>query len=104
MENLVELATIYPNVKILHFYVDVQNKHLDFKVKIKTVNLMIVKIKQLLARLLIPLSFPQFQLKDGPRHVPHYGLLLAEVAGLPSSVITASMNITARITQKVIHI
>uniref|UniRef100_A0A7N0VI26 DNA mismatch repair protein MSH4 n=2 Tax=Kalanchoe fedtschenkoi TaxID=63787 RepID=A0A7N0VI26_KALFE len=72
MENLVELATIYPNVKILHFYVDVQNNHLDFK----------------------------FQLKDGPRHVPHYGLLLAEVAGLPSSVITAARSITARITEK----
>ncbi|CAM8882773.1 unnamed protein product [Rhodiola kirilowii] len=72
MENLVELATIYPNVKVLHFYVDVQNKHLDFK----------------------------FQLKDGARHVPHYGLLLAEVAGLPNSVITAARSITENLTQK----
>ncbi|CAM8877660.1 unnamed protein product [Rhodiola kirilowii] len=72
MENLVELATIYPNVKVLHFYVDVQNKHLDFK----------------------------FQLKDGARHVPHYGLLLAEVAGLPNTVITAARSITEKLTQK----
>ncbi|KAJ7952529.1 DNA mismatch repair protein MSH4 [Quillaja saponaria] len=72
MENLSELATIYPNVKILHFHVDIKNNHLDF----------------------------QFQLKDGPRHVPHYGLLLAEVAGLPSSVIEIARTITARITEK----
>ncbi|GJS50068.1 hypothetical protein Tco_0600189 [Tanacetum coccineum] len=30
---------------------------------------------------------PSFALKDGLRHVPHYGLVLAGVAGLPSSVI-----------------
>ncbi|XP_043716214.1 DNA mismatch repair protein MSH4 isoform X4 [Telopea speciosissima] len=72
MENLSELATIYPNVKILHFDVDVQNKRLEFK----------------------------FQLKDGPRHVPHYGLLLAGVAGLPSSVIETARRITSRITEK----
>ncbi|KAG6635996.1 hypothetical protein CIPAW_11G081300 [Carya illinoinensis] len=61
MENLSELATIYPNVKILHF---------------------------------------QHQLKDGPRRVPHYGILLAEVAGLPSSVIETARSITYRITEK----
>lgn len=32
MENLSELATIYPNVKILHFDVDIKNSRLDFKV------------------------------------------------------------------------
>ncbi|KAK8520820.1 hypothetical protein V6N12_004747 [Hibiscus sabdariffa] len=73
MENLSELATIYPNVKILHFYVDIRNSRLDFKV---------------------------FQLNDGPRHVAHYGLLLAEVAGLPSSVIETARSITTRITDK----
>ncbi|XP_059644121.1 DNA mismatch repair protein MSH4 [Cornus florida] len=72
MENLSELATIYPNVKILHFHVDIKNNHLDFK----------------------------FQLKDGPRHVPHYGLLLAGVAGLPSSVIETAIRITSRIKEK----
>ncbi|KAH9777182.1 DNA mismatch repair protein MSH4 [Citrus sinensis] len=72
MENLSELATIYPNVKILHFYVVIRNNRLDFK----------------------------FQLKDGPRHVPHYGLLLAEVAGLPSTVIETARSITSRITKK----
>ena len=34
MENLSELATIYPNVKILHFHVDIRNNRLDFKVEI----------------------------------------------------------------------
>ncbi|GMH09550.1 hypothetical protein Nepgr_011391 [Nepenthes gracilis] len=72
MENLSELSTIYPNVKILHFHVDIRNNRMDFK----------------------------FQLKDGPRHVPHYGLLLAEVAGLPSSVIEIARNITLMITEK----
>ncbi|KAA8521355.1 hypothetical protein F0562_012026 [Nyssa sinensis] len=72
MENLSELATIYPNVKILHFHVDIKSNRLDFK----------------------------FQLKDGPRHVPHYGLLLAGVAGLPSSVIETARSITSRITEK----
>ncbi|XP_054823415.1 DNA mismatch repair protein MSH4 isoform X2 [Prosopis cineraria] len=72
MENLSELATVYPNVKILHFHVDLKNSHIDFK----------------------------FQLKEGPRHVPHYGLLLAEMAGLPSSVIETARMITFKITEK----
>ncbi|XP_022996171.1 DNA mismatch repair protein MSH4 [Cucurbita maxima] len=72
MDGLSELVTIYPNVKILHFHVDIRNNRLDFK----------------------------FQLKDGIRHVPHYGLLLAEVAGLPSSVIETARNITSRIMEK----
>ncbi|KAL6556890.1 MutS protein msh4 [Orobanche hederae] len=72
MENLSELTTIYPNVKIVHFDVEIKNKRMDFK----------------------------FQLKDGPRHVAHYGLMLAEVAGLPSSVIESAKSITSKITQK----
>ncbi|KAK3039502.1 hypothetical protein RJ639_028084 [Escallonia herrerae] len=72
MENLSELATIYPNVKVLHFRVDINNNRLDFK----------------------------FQLKEGLRHVPHYGLLLAGVAGFPSSVIETARSITSRITEK----
>lgn len=72
MENLSELATIYPNVKIVHFDVEIKNKHMDFK----------------------------FQLKDGPRNVAHYGLMLAGVAGLPSPVIESAKIITSKITQK----
>ncbi|KAL7188611.1 hypothetical protein ACSBR1_038470 [Camellia fascicularis] len=72
MENLSELAPIYPNVKILHFLVDVKSNRLDFK----------------------------FQLQDGLLCVQHYGLLLAGVAGLPSSVIETAKIITARITEK----
>ncbi|KAK6781483.1 hypothetical protein RDI58_019279 [Solanum bulbocastanum] len=72
MENLSALSTMYPNVKILHFDVDVRNNRMDFK----------------------------FQLKDGSRHVPHYGLMLAGVAGLPSSVVETAKRITSRITEK----
>ncbi|XP_064976311.1 DNA mismatch repair protein MSH4-like isoform X3 [Musa acuminata AAA Group] len=72
MEGLSEMATIYPNVKILHFEVDLRNNRLDFK----------------------------FHLKDGPRHVPHYGLLLAGVAGLPSSVVETARIITAKIAEE----
>jgi len=73
MEGLSELATMYPNVKILHFEVDLRNDRLDFK----------------------------FRLKDGIRRVPHYGLLLARVAGLPASVIDTATSITSQITQQV---
>ncbi|CAK7356353.1 unnamed protein product [Dovyalis caffra] len=76
MENLSELATIYPNVRIVHFHVDIKSNRLDFK----------------------------FQLEDGPKHVPHYGLLLAEVAGLPCSVIEMARSITSKITEKVISL
>ncbi|URE27854.1 MUTSac [Musa troglodytarum] len=72
MEGLSEMATIYPNVKILHFEVDLRNNRLDFK----------------------------FHLKDGPRHVPHYGLLLAGMAGLPSSVVETARIITAKIAEE----
>ncbi|KAG9145174.1 hypothetical protein Leryth_008959 [Lithospermum erythrorhizon] len=72
MENLSELATIYPNVKILHFHVDIMNNRMDFK----------------------------FELKDGPRHVSHYGLMLAGVAGLPNSVIEIAARITSKLTEK----
>ncbi|KAL0913014.1 hypothetical protein M5K25_016443 [Dendrobium thyrsiflorum] len=72
MEALSEMTTIYPNVKVLHFEVDLRNNHLDFK----------------------------FRLKDGLTHVPHYGLLLAGVAGLPNSVVETARDITARITEK----
>ncbi|KAI3860073.1 hypothetical protein MKX03_012770 [Papaver bracteatum] len=67
MENLSELSTIYPNVEILHFDVDVKNNLLDFK--------------------------------DGIRHVPHYGLLLAGIAGLPSSVTETARSITSKLTE-----
>lgn len=46
-------------------------------------------------------DFTQFRLDDGPKHVAHYGLLLAEVAGLPSPVIETARSITSRITEKV---
>ncbi|KAK4389511.1 DNA mismatch repair protein MSH4 [Sesamum angolense] len=71
MENLSELATIYPNVKMFTSTLRLRT-NMDFK----------------------------FQLKDGPRHVAHYGLMLAGVAGLPSSVIESAQSITSKITQK----
>ncbi|KAK9668010.1 hypothetical protein RND81_13G028700 [Saponaria officinalis] len=72
MENLQDLATLYPNVKILHFHVEIRSNRLDFK----------------------------FQLKDGPRHIPHYGLMLAGVAGLPRPVIETASTITSKIIEK----
>ncbi|XP_074576202.1 DNA mismatch repair protein MSH4-like [Curcuma longa] len=72
MEGISEMATIYPNVKTLHFDVELKNNRLDFK----------------------------FHLKDGPHHVPHYGLLLAGIAGLPSSVIETARGITAKISEE----
>nr|CAB3457960.1 unnamed protein product [Digitaria exilis] len=72
MEGLSELATMYPNVKTLHFEVDLRNDRLDFK----------------------------FRLKDGVPQVPHYGLLLAKVAGLPASVIDTATSITSQITEQ----
>lgn len=39
MDGLTELATIYPNVKILHLEVDLRNNRLDFKVVFCTSNL-----------------------------------------------------------------
>ena len=113
MENLSELATIYPNVKILHFHVDIRNNRLDFKVEISGFLFFYSSFFTLLLFLFLFFFFPhdwqsdlltQFELKDGPRYVPHYGLLLAEVAGLPSSVIETARSITSRITEKVIPI
>ncbi|KAF5207876.1 Dna mismatch repair protein msh4 [Thalictrum thalictroides] len=78
MENLSELATVYPNVKIHHFHVDVNNNRLSFKVDL----------------------LKQFNLEDGTRYVPHYGFLLAGVAGLPSQVIESAKSITSRIKDK----
>ncbi|EPS66790.1 hypothetical protein M569_07983, partial [Genlisea aurea] len=72
MESLSELAIFYPNVKIVHFDVEIKNKGMDFK----------------------------FLLKDGARHVAHYGLMLASMAALPTTVIDSATTITSMITQK----
>uniref|UniRef100_A0A0A8XX61 MSH4 n=1 Tax=Arundo donax TaxID=35708 RepID=A0A0A8XX61_ARUDO len=72
MEGLSGLPTMYPNVMIVHFEVEVRNDRLDFK----------------------------FRLKDGVRRVPHYGLLLARRAGLPAPVIDAATSITSRIKEQ----
>jgi len=111
MENLSELATIYPNVKILHFHVDIRNNRLDFKVEISGFLSFILAFLHCFFFFFFFFSpdwqsdlLTQFELKDGPRYVPHYGLLLAEVAGLPSSVIETARSITSRITEKVIPI
>ncbi|KAL6639271.1 hypothetical protein ACP70R_023001 [Stipagrostis hirtigluma subsp. patula] len=56
-------------------------------------------------RLFVPLTWhhhhiDQFCLKDGVRWVPHYGLLLARVAGLPASLVDTVAGITERITEQ----
>lgn len=104
MEKLSQVASIYPNVKILHFNVEVKNNRLDFKVNLMYVCMYYQQQQQQINMLLIMIWIPlQFELKDGRRHVPHYGLLLAGVAGLPTSVIETAKNITSRITEKVIN-
>ncbi|KAH9301213.1 hypothetical protein KI387_012796, partial [Taxus chinensis] len=72
MERLPELASIYPNVKVCHFQVDVKENRMDFK----------------------------FSLKEGHISVPHYGLLLAGIAGLPNSVVEEARRITQTIMEK----
>lgn len=102
MENLSELAAMYPNVKILHFHVDVKNNRMDFKVSmVEWLNHLLFELFNFLTPF-IPLF--QFQLKEGPRHVPHYGLMLAGVAGLPASVIQTAKSITAKIIEKVVSL
>lgn len=72
MERLVELSSLYPNVKVCHFHVEITNNRLDFK----------------------------FSLKDGHANIPHYGLLLSEVAGFPSEVVEEAKRITHKLTEK----
>ena len=101
MERLSELATMYPNVKILHFEVDLRNDRLDFKVG-STCHTS--DFRNLLLHVCYTNIIPtplQFRLKDGVRRVPHYGLLLARVAGIPTSVIDTSTSITSQITEQV---
>lgn len=99
MEKLSELAMTYPNVKIVHFDVEIKNKHMDFKVRCLT-RLDLMKWLCLTASSHVD-CVNQFQLKDGPRTVAHYGLMLAGVAGLPSPVIESAKSIISKITQKV---
>lgn len=100
MEGLSELSTMYPNVKILHFEVDLRNDRLDFKVDCTHCSDL---FRHLVSQVLTSYhGLPQFRLKDGVRRVPHYGLRLARVAGLPASVIDTATSITSRITEQVI--
>eukprot|EP00249_Psilotum_nudum_P036176 c6496_g1_i2 orf=466-1101(-) len=73
MQRLVELASIYPNVKVCHFQVAITNNRLDFK----------------------------YTLKEGHAKIDHYGLLLAEVAGFPTKVIEEAKSITGKLTEEV---
>lgn len=72
MQRLVELPSLYPNVKVCHFHVEIPNNRLDFK----------------------------FFLKEGHANIPHYGLLLSEVAGFPSEVIEQAKTITQKLKEK----
>lgn len=72
MQRLVELCGLYPNVKVCHFHVEISNNRLDFK----------------------------FFLKEGHASIPHYGLLLSEVAGFPAEVIKQAKMITQKLKDK----
>jgi DNA mismatch repair protein MSH4 len=100
MEGLSELSTMYPNVKIFHFDVDLRNDRLNFKVASTQCS---DYLRHLVSHVLTSYHvLPQFCLKDGVRQVPHYGLRLARVAGLPASVIDTATSITSQITEQVI--
>ncbi|XP_057853296.2 DNA mismatch repair protein MSH4 isoform X2 [Cryptomeria japonica] len=71
MERLADLASMYPNVKVCHFQVDVKANRMDFKFALK-----------------------------GLSNVPHYGLLLASVAGLPNSVVEEAKCVTQKIMEE----
>lgn len=46
----------------------------------------------------------QFLLREGCTNIPHYGIRLAEVAGMPASVVEDSRKIAGLITEKVMII
>ncbi|KAH7443282.1 hypothetical protein KP509_02G028400 [Ceratopteris richardii] len=72
MHKLVELSSLYPNVKVCHFLVNITNGKLDFK----------------------------FSLKEGYFSIPHYGLLLSELAGFPQNVIEDAKKLTEKLKDK----
>ncbi|CAM6026782.1 unnamed protein product [Sphagnum balticum] len=69
VQKLTELSTMYPNVTTCHFAVDISRNRLDFK----------------------------FELKEGCSNIPHYGLHLSEVAGLPASVVSNARLIASSV-------
>ncbi|KAG0569176.1 hypothetical protein KC19_6G071200 [Ceratodon purpureus] len=72
MQRLTELSSVYPNVRICYFDVSILNNRLDFK----------------------------FLLREGFTNVAHYGIRLAEVAGIPASVVNHARIIAAKIDAK----
>lgn len=73
MSRLAELSSIYPNVKVCFLSVAIENNRLDF----------------------------QYNLREGYTDVPHYGVLLAEVAGMPSEVIQDARRIAQKLDDQV---
>lgn len=73
MSRLAELSSIYPNVKVCYLSVRIENNRLDF----------------------------QYNLREGYTDVPHYGVLLAEIAGMPSEVIQDARRIAQRLDEQV---
>ncbi|EFJ30915.1 hypothetical protein SELMODRAFT_88599 [Selaginella moellendorffii] len=65
MQKLGELSTIYPNVKVSFFAVNINNNRLNF----------------------------EFTLREGCTSIAHYGLLLSNVVGLPPSVIQGARRV-----------
>eukprot|EP00850_Spirogloea_muscicola_P017828 SM000157S02058 [mRNA] locus=s157:50974:56629:- [translate_table: standard] len=55
---MAEISSIYPNVKVCYFSVDIKDGHLEYK----------------------------FLLKEGQTNILHYGLHLAEIVGFPTAV------------------
>ncbi|XP_024357245.1 DNA mismatch repair protein MSH4 isoform X2 [Physcomitrium patens] len=72
MQRLTELSSVYPNVRVCYFDASILNNRLDFK----------------------------FLLREGCTNVAHYGIRLAEFAGIPTSVINDAKCIAAKIDAK----
>jgi DNA mismatch repair protein MSH4 len=73
MSRLAELSSIYPNVKVCYLSVGIENNRLGF----------------------------QYNLKEGYTDVPHYGVLLAEIAGMPPEVIQDAKRIAQKLDDQV---
>lgn len=139
MQRLIELSTIYPNVRICYFDVSVLNNRLDFKVRYHSAVLVVywplLKKPILYGYSRTPWSFwaaslefyivvcffgcdqlsvciqtnrmnvdNQFLLREGSTNVAHYGIRLAETAGIPTSVVNHARIIAAKIDAKVTYI
>eukprot|EP00850_Spirogloea_muscicola_P010194 SM000059S18671 [mRNA] locus=s59:346470:352381:+ [translate_table: standard] len=100
MQRMAEMSSIYPNVKVCYFSVDIVDGRLEYKASQVDTSLQWQIISKLqLAQAYgsahwlrafhlskLSCQMPQFLLKEGQTNIPHYGLHLAEIVGFPPAV------------------